>query len=148
MLHKLCTILLLGAINAPTQQPLITSITVEWFTQDDDKDREEAVNTYILGPNGQQIGHDRRGAGEVYPDDKLVPAFTIPLNPQVFSNYANQLKLKLYKEPHGSATGAEWHLTMKVTGNLSNGTQLTLLNTGRFEIGDDNPHTLIFQLGH
>jgi hypothetical protein len=122
----------------------ITAVSVSFWTINDDKDEEERVDVFIEHQNGTIHAKGSFGEGEKWDEEedggKLTGPFTLNLTPQVPAAESGKLKIRVHKEPHGSATGAGWSMAVGVQGRVSDGSDAVLLaRTDEARMGDGNP---------
>lgn len=134
-----------GTVNVIVAKPRVAavrieSVDVDIYTEDDDKNKEEAVTFTIFQ------GREVRAEGVYYKDREIQwPKYDkrtakITLRPQVPAYESGTLSIRVHKQPRKSETGKGWNMSIEVWGNLSNKQRIHLLpRTERVRIGAGNP---------
>lgn len=117
----------------------IKAVTVTLYTEDDDKDKEETVNTKIIYEGGEILANNDRGNNQRWPDNSR-EMFNLSLSRSVAEADSGNMKIVVSKSPYGSPSGCGWHMTVSASGTLSNGKTKNLLpRTSPVQIGDGEP---------
>ncbi len=90
------------AVQATILPPNVIGVRLTFNLTDDDKDREEEIQLTV-SKNGSQVGYGGFGSGVQWNDPGSYPC---TVNTQAFPlNELAQVKIRMYKTPHGSSTG-------------------------------------------
>lgn len=147
-----------------TLLPSLKSLEFRFTTNDDDKDREEAVEVWVrsqdwkktritkkVGPftipidvytqQGTEIANGKWGLGEKWPGDDGVreKVFRIDLQQPVLVRDIPKLAMRLMKHPN-QETGCGWDVSIAVKGIYSDGHPVTLFEWFNTRLGDDKPY--------
>ncbi len=125
------------------------SIHIILHTADDDKDKEEAIEIWIMR-GGTEVGHNNWYEGIRMPDNRDFP-YDINLVRPVAINEFGEMQLRLYKHPYGSRTGCGWNMDLEAWVTTTNlmGTREqhnVLPRTKTRYVGDGHKFDISFQM--
>jgi Thiol-activated cytolysin len=127
----------------------ITHFHLTFHTLDDDKDREEEVQLWLI-KNGQILFSGTFGRNAIW-EDHTSRSFDLPIPKQWGLGLAScsGIQLRIRKNPFGSATGCGWNMSPDLTVSLETGQSYNALSDSSRapqRWGDHHPYDRIFNL--